>query len=237
MTVRKWRSNSPELLATIPPALREAGDLRITVARGDCAKALGLHWDKVHDFLHVTTPQRTRDQTISFIYYCSYLRCYGLVLTSHSPSQSVTAGTVETQDEPLPTSLQQKWKAWIDDLPALTTHSIPRHMGEPTGDVLGRQLHGFCDASVAAYGGASYLRSLFADTSFSFPPRLRLPHSRHRLFLDWSCVGLSCCQDQELRTSTSHRNQCSPGQIPLLDQYPSTQIEGIRLTSCYRFDF
>ena len=56
MTVRKWRSNSPELLATIPPELREAGDLRIAVAPGDCAKALGLHWDTVHDFLHVTTP-------------------------------------------------------------------------------------------------------------------------------------------------------------------------------------
>ncbi len=56
--LRKWRTNSPELLATIPEDLRETEPLRIgTNFELGCPKALGLHWNTTTDTLFVATPQ------------------------------------------------------------------------------------------------------------------------------------------------------------------------------------
>ncbi len=142
MTVHKWKSNSPELLATIPPELREAGDLRIAVAPGDCAKALGLHWDTVQDF---PTPSLDAKELATKRSVSSTIACSFDVMGWFSPAilpAKVLWNCGNVMGRALPTPLQQKWKAWIDDLPALTTHSIPRHMGKPTGDVLGSRLWG-----------------------------------------------------------------------------------------------
>ena len=45
MNLRKWRTNSKELLKTIPIDLRETKKVEITTAPSDQAKALGVHWD------------------------------------------------------------------------------------------------------------------------------------------------------------------------------------------------
>ena len=55
MTLRKWRSNSQELLATIPDNLCETADLQIRDPLL-ASKALGIHWHVTTDRLHVATP-------------------------------------------------------------------------------------------------------------------------------------------------------------------------------------
>ena len=67
-------------------------------------------------------------------------------------------------DDPLPKYFTKRWKAWTQDLLLITTHPIPRCIGQGSSQVIGRQLHGFSDASVLAYGGVIYLRLLYADT-------------------------------------------------------------------------
>ena len=54
--LRKWRSNSKDLLATIPEELNEKEPVTELKFPGDCLKALGVHWDTDQDTLHVSTP-------------------------------------------------------------------------------------------------------------------------------------------------------------------------------------
>ncbi len=61
MTLRKWRSNSPELLSTIPTDLRETSDLKIKDPLL-ASKALGIHWHVATDQLHVVTPSPDLDK-------------------------------------------------------------------------------------------------------------------------------------------------------------------------------
>ena len=57
MRLRKLRTNSPELLASIPEDLRETESLCIsTAANSGCPKALGVHWNATTDTLFVATP-------------------------------------------------------------------------------------------------------------------------------------------------------------------------------------
>ena len=53
MMLRKWRTNSSELLATIPEELRETSNLDITLSPTEHGKALGLRWDTSLDVLYV----------------------------------------------------------------------------------------------------------------------------------------------------------------------------------------
>ena len=56
MTLRKWRSNSTELKATITDNLLEKENVQLISAPVACHKALGVHWDTSLDTLHVATP-------------------------------------------------------------------------------------------------------------------------------------------------------------------------------------
>ena len=49
MNLLKWRTNSKELLETIPIDLRETKKVEITTAPSDQAKTLGVHWDTEMD--------------------------------------------------------------------------------------------------------------------------------------------------------------------------------------------
>ena len=54
-TLRKWRSNSPQLLENLPPELKEVDNSELTISPSECPKTLGLHWNTSTDMLHVCT--------------------------------------------------------------------------------------------------------------------------------------------------------------------------------------
>ena len=56
MKLRKWRSNSRDLLNSIPQELREEDSMQITASKTHGTKALGVHWNTHSDMLHVSTP-------------------------------------------------------------------------------------------------------------------------------------------------------------------------------------
>ena len=55
MTLRKWRSNDPLLLTTIPEELRELADLHLPSPLS-AFKALGIHWDVDKDNFYISVP-------------------------------------------------------------------------------------------------------------------------------------------------------------------------------------
>ena len=65
MTLRKWRSSSDELLATIPIELRETETKQHIQSPPSHIKTLGLHWDTGQDSLHVATPVLDQDTSLT----------------------------------------------------------------------------------------------------------------------------------------------------------------------------
>ena len=62
-------------------------------------------------------------------------------------------------DEPVPTQIERVWKKWYGELPELRKHLVDRCYFPKEAKIVGMELHGFCDASEAAYAGAVYLRA------------------------------------------------------------------------------
>ncbi len=57
MTLRKWRSNSQEVLETIPETLKEKEPTQTLPIIYELHKTVGIHWNTTDDFLHVVTPE------------------------------------------------------------------------------------------------------------------------------------------------------------------------------------
>ena len=60
--LRKWRSISPELLAALPPDLKEVNNSNLNITPSDCPKTIGIHWNSSTDSLHVCTPTLSNDK-------------------------------------------------------------------------------------------------------------------------------------------------------------------------------
>ena len=174
MTLRKWRTNSPELLDTIPEELWEKDSLQLLAAPGDCQKALGIHWDTGRDQFHVATPSLsphagpTKRQVAS-----DMARTFDL-LGWFSPAVVIVKILLQklwklgmTWNEPVPESLAAVWRSWMDELHYITDHPIARCYYSPDKTRLHNQLHCFSDASNVAYGGVVYVRMLYKDTTVS----------------------------------------------------------------------
>lgn len=69
-----------------------------------------------------------------------------------------------TWDEALPDELLDQWRNYHSQLTAIKNISIPRWNGQGS-DTLRYEIHGFSDASSAAYGATVYLRVLTLDGS------------------------------------------------------------------------
>ena len=63
--LRKWRSNSAELLHTIPDVLKETDHVTELNLPKDCLKTLGIHWDTHQDILQVFIPDVTESNELT----------------------------------------------------------------------------------------------------------------------------------------------------------------------------
>ena len=70
-------------------------------------------------------------------------------------------------DDPASADIATVWRSWQDELTYITNHPIPHYYFEAGKQRVQTQLHGFSDASILAYGGVVYLRTLYHDTSTS----------------------------------------------------------------------
>ena len=67
----------------------------------------------------------------------------------------------------MPPDISNKWKDWIDELPVITSHTIPRRLSTSELSTQFEVLHGFADASQVAYGAAVYVRQILSDGSIT----------------------------------------------------------------------
>ncbi len=172
MVLRKWRSNSSDLLSTIPAVLHDASSSFQIPAPSKSPKALGVHWDVTHDTLHVSIPAiapSTIDVTKRQIASATagVFDVLGLFSPAILPARILFQETWQRSlpwDSPIPDDMAVSWSTWVEDLPSLNSHSIPRRLSYPASQHTD-ELHGICDASSCAYGASIYLRASAQDGS------------------------------------------------------------------------
>ncbi len=174
MVLRKWRSNSSELLSTIPDSLHDESSSLLIPTPSMAPKALGVHWNVAQDTLHVSIPPippSTKDVTKRQIASATagVFDVLGLFSPAILPARILLQETWKRSlpwDSPIPDDLSESWSTWVADLPSLNIHSIPRQLSCPNA-LHEVELHGFCDASSRAYGASIYLRNPTQDGTAS----------------------------------------------------------------------
>lgn len=162
--LRKWSSNSPEILDNIPLTSREA-DTYLNICRDNVIKTLGIYWHTILDELHFTIniseqPQNlTKRELLSDV--SKLFDPLGLlapvIILAKILFQSLWLKGL-SWDEPLPDDILQEWLTLRSTLPELSSVKVPRWIGM-TSQYTNTELHGFCDASLKAYAAVIYVRT------------------------------------------------------------------------------
>ena len=211
-TLRKWKTNKEELakeMAHRECEIRKEENtsneeqsfaqetLSPEVNEGGKPKVLGITWDNKRDTLEFNlgkvgkeigkSSTATKRGILSTL--ASVFDPHGLV----SPV-AVSAKILFQElcvenlgwDDPLPADKYERWRAWIQDLQETNIISVPRCIiDESKGEILSTELHGFADASKAAYCAmifivfktttGTYVRLLSAKTRVAPLKRLSIP--------------------------------------------------------------
>ena len=171
--LRKWRSNSSELLKHIPEELRETSPKTISPELTDFAKALGVHWDTESDSFFISIPIIDDAHPTKCSIASTAARLFD-VMGWMSPVMLYVKILLQTLwqchlywDENIPRELMPVWEAWASELSSLSKFPISRRYTDSSSLVVEQQLHAFSDASSKGFGGVVYLRQLHKDTTIS----------------------------------------------------------------------
>ena len=135
MRLRKWTTDSPELLASIPEVLRETELLCIgTAADSGCLKALGVHWNITTDTHFVATLSPITVEPTKRIIASQTATMFD-VLGWFAPITVKAKHLLQllwksgfTWDQAIPSDLQSIWTRWNKELPAVRQFPIPRKL-------------------------------------------------------------------------------------------------------------
>ncbi|XP_055307954.1 uncharacterized protein LOC129572072 [Sitodiplosis mosellana] len=162
--IKKWASNSEEILAAVPESDREIS-IPFFINPDKKIKTLGIFWNTSSDTLNFNISYEDKEIVTKQFVLSTIARIY-------DPLGLVSPITVKTKifmkslwslnldwHDPLPTKTLREWKEFIGKLPLLSSIKIPRWIGaSPICSSF--QLHGFSDASTEAYGAGIYLRCI-----------------------------------------------------------------------------
>ncbi|XP_067214210.1 uncharacterized protein [Linepithema humile] len=160
--LRKWISNDPQILATVG----RSGDIHQFVKLGEAesTKTLGLTWSCIKDELIYETElgidinHMTKRSVLSQI--AKLFDPLGLLGPSVIVTKMILQRLWKLQlpwDDPLPAEIQAEWRRFVHEFPSLSELRIPRQVCCSSPQRI--EIHGFSDASEAAYGGCVYVRS------------------------------------------------------------------------------
>ncbi|XP_039447736.2 uncharacterized protein LOC120426987 [Culex pipiens pallens] len=168
-SLRKWHSNSRDILLDVPEHLRDERTLLELDTSDATVKTLGLVWEPSTDCFRFRSPKWNDVAVITKRVVASDMAMifdpYGLI------GPVVVQAKIFVQklwrmeldwDAALPEDLQEYWREYRRNLAGLDSMSIPRWIGTGADDQ-NVQLHGFCDASVNAYGACIYIRTVSAN--------------------------------------------------------------------------
>ena len=170
-SLRKWRSSSSEVLQNIPQELQEVNPVKDATSPHSKtqSKALGLQWDSKNDTMSpsISIPSSYRTTKRGLISDVS--RMYdilGWIAPAVLPMKLLYQKLWQTGhewDEEVSPELLDLHRKWRSDLPALAQRQLTRCHILPGFILKKTELHGFSDASQAAFGAVVYCRTTYAD--------------------------------------------------------------------------
>ncbi|XP_055603757.1 uncharacterized protein LOC129751989 [Uranotaenia lowii] len=162
--LRKYCSNSPEILSKIPPELRDERTTLELDSSTATVKTLGLLWEPSSDSFKFAVPVWNSDACVTKRSVLSDiarvfdpLGLIGPVVVQAKIFLQQIWKHKSDWDDPLPDDMKIFWEEYRRNLIALESFSVPRWTGY-LNILTSVELHGFCDASEAAYGACIYLR-------------------------------------------------------------------------------
>ncbi len=167
--IRQWASNDPQVICDLPPEARsEQTELWLShhPSLDPSESTLGLLWNCLTDNLQYkhraiepTTP------TMHHLYrvLASQYDPLGYILPYTARAKIIVQhlwGKTRDWDDPnLPHDLLEAWLSWENELPALSTITLPRCFTPQSANpsLATHDLHIFCDASEQSYGAVAYM--------------------------------------------------------------------------------
>ena len=169
--LRKWRSSSSAVMNHIPEELQESNPLKTSTAThiSTHSKALGLRWDSQLDVMspaisadNLTSPTRRGLVSAIFKTYDVLGWMAPALLQMKLLIQGLWRST-EGWDDVAPDQTVKAYLSWEKELPILAEKTIPRRYTDVNPSSV--TLHGFADASKAAYGAVVYYRATYPHRS------------------------------------------------------------------------
>jgi hypothetical protein len=179
--LRKWISNSAEVLQTIPEAERHPSDVILGKAEGSVAdyttgelKALGIVYDPIEDTMgypryslkHATTKKGVVANIAHLFDPRGWLAPFCMMAKIFLQKLWLRGSN---WDQPMATDMQAEWDLVEEHFDELHLIKYPRKMSNLPWDLCKKTLHGFGDASEKGYCAVVYLRMQHegeVDTAF-----------------------------------------------------------------------
>ncbi len=163
--LRKWNSSEPAVLTDIPPDLCDSRSVQEISDSDGFTKTLGLGWNASSDQFRLTISQLPDLDVVTKRTLVSDIAKTFDVLGWFSPAvitvkillQRLWELKVDWDDD-VPLSVRTVWERWRSELSLLSEKCIPRSYFPKEACISSLQLHGFCDASEAAYAGVVCIR-------------------------------------------------------------------------------
>ena len=170
--LRKWTSNSREVLESVAPENRAHPEADASMPLPS-ERVLGMAWDPEQDVIGVHLPQKrnapaTKRGVLAAI--ASTFDPLGLIAPFTLQAKLLMQDLWKQRlswDSELSESDIQRWASWKIQSEQLADLRIPRCYAPSETEVVRRELHIFSDASETAFGAAGYLRQIDATGAIS----------------------------------------------------------------------
>ncbi|XP_017463220.1 PREDICTED: uncharacterized protein LOC108356632, partial [Rhagoletis zephyria] len=160
--LRKWTSNSREILSALPKAHLLKEDF-LEIDDVSEARMLGIRWNAAHDMFHFNVqeipikPCYTKREVLSCVAklfdHAGWLG--PIVVEAKILMQDIWLTKIDWDDS-LPRTLYQRWENFLRNYIHISEIKIPRWINfTPWNEI---EFHGFCDASEKAYAAALHVR-------------------------------------------------------------------------------
>ncbi|XP_014215260.1 uncharacterized protein LOC106644326 [Copidosoma floridanum] len=170
--LRKWSSNSKEILAEIPEEFHSSNPLELQDDH-EVTSVLGLNWNSDLDSFSfkvnlpsshpIWTKRSVLSQLAKFFDLLGWIS--SVIIEAKMLLQELWLLKVPW-DEKLPSNLLKQWSEWINEAQILDQIRIPHwNHFQPVDPII--EIHGFTDTSKRAYAAVLYLRTLTKDMVFT----------------------------------------------------------------------